>query len=151
MSATASQSLKGDRPKCDVAETCIPIASDLDIIRARQTGRTEASKLGFSSTDLTLIATAISELARNIVMYAKEGEMIVRLVRASERQGIVVIARDKGPGIPDVRQTLQDGYSTSRSLGLGLPGVRRLMDEFEIESQVGQGTIVTVKKWTACR
>jgi serine/threonine-protein kinase RsbT len=151
MSATASHNLKGDRPKFDVEETCIPIACDLDIIRARQTGRTEASKLGFSSTDLTLIATAISELARNIVMYAREGEMIVRLVRCSERQGIVVIARDKGPGIADVRQTLQDGYSTSRSLGLGLPGVRRLMDEFEVESQVGQGTIVTVKKWTAVR
>jgi serine/threonine-protein kinase RsbT len=151
MSAAISQSLKGDRSKFDVEETCIPIASDLDIIRARQTGRTEAAKLGFSSTDLTLIATAISELARNIVMYAKQGEMIVRLVRSSERRGIVVIARDKGPGIPDVRQTLQDGYSTSRSLGLGLPGVRRLMDEFEIESQVGEGTVVTVKKWMACR
>jgi serine/threonine-protein kinase RsbT len=151
MSAAVSQSLEGDRPKFEVEETCIPIASDLDIIRARQTGRTEASKLGFSSTDLTLIATAISELARNIVMYAREGEMIVRLIRSSEKRGIVVIARDKGPGIPDVRQTLQDGYSTSRSLGLGLPGVRRLMDEFEIESQVGKGTVVTVKKWTAVR
>src|SRR5262249_15038021 len=128
-SGAISQSVRpGDRSKFDVAETCIPIASDLDIIRARQTGRTEAAKLRFSSTDLTLIATAISELARNIVMYAKEGEMIVRLIRSSERQGIVVIARDKGPGIADVRQTLQDGYSTSRSLGLGLPGVRRLMD-----------------------
>jgi serine/threonine-protein kinase RsbT len=149
MSAAVSPSLSpGDKSKCDAAETRIPIASDLDIVRARQTGRTEASKLGFSSTDLTLIATAISELARNIVMYAREGEIIVRLVRSTDRQGIVVIARDKGPGIPDVHQTLRDGYSTSRSLGLGLPGVRRLMDEFEIESQVGQGTIVTIKKWT---
>lgn len=152
MSAAVSPGLgPGDKSKTDAPETCIPIASDLDIIRARQTGRTEASKLGFSSTDLTLIATAISELARNIVMYAKKGEIIVRLVRSPERQGIIVIARDKGPGIPDVRQTLQDGYSTSRSLGLGLPGVRRLMDEFEIESEVGQGTVVTVKKWTAVR
>lgn len=150
MSAAVSPSLgPGDGSKSDAGETCIPIASDLDIIRARQTGRTEASKLGFSSTDLTLIATAISELARNIVMYAKQGEIVVRLVRSSERQGIIVIARDKGPGIADIRQTLQDGYSTSRSLGLGLPGVRRLMDEFEIESQLGQGTRVTVKKWTA--
>jgi serine/threonine-protein kinase RsbT len=149
MSVAVSSSLSpGDKSKSDAAETRIPIASDLDIVKARQTGRTEAAKLGFSSTDLTLIATAISELARNIVMYAREGEIIVRLVNSSERQGIVVIARDKGPGIPDVRQTLQDGYSTSRSLGLGLPGVRRLMDEFEIESQVGQGTIVTIKKWT---
>ena len=137
----------GESSKCDAAETCIPIASDLDIIRARQTGRTEASKLGFSSTDLTLIATAISELARNIVMYAQEGEIVIRLVRSAERHGVVVIARDKGRGIADIRQTLQDGYSTSRSLGLGLPGVRRLMDEFEIESQIGMGTVVTIKKW----
>lgn len=149
MSAAVSPGLSpGDRSRTEATETSIPIASDLDIIRARQTGRTEASKLGFSSTDLTLIATAISELARNIVMYAKRGEIIVRLVRSTERQGITVIARDRGPGIPDVKQTLQDGYSTSRSLGLGLPGVRRLMDEFEIESQVGQGTVVTIKKWT---
>jgi serine/threonine-protein kinase RsbT len=149
MSAAVRPSLSPeDNSKRDV-ETCIPIASDLDIVRARQAGRTEAAKLGFSSTDLTLIATAISELARNIVMYAKTGEIIVRLLRSPEKPGIVVIARDKGPGILDIRQTLQDGFSTSRSLGLGLPGVRRLMDEFEIESQVGQGTIVTVKKWAA--
>lgn len=129
-------------------ETVIPIACDLDIIRARQIGRAEAAKLGFSSTDLTLIATAISELARNIVMYAKQGEVTVRPVSSLEKQGIVVIARDNGPGIADVRQILQEGYSTSRSLGLGLPGVRRLMDEFEIESQPGKGTIVITKKWT---
>jgi len=152
MSAAARPSLSpGDKSKCDVAETCISIASDLDIVRARQTGRTEASKLGFSSTDLTLIATAISELARNIVIYAKEGEIVVRLVRSTEKRGIIVIARDKGPGIADVRLTLQDGYSTSRSLGLGLPGVRRLMDEFEIESEIGLGTVVTIKKWTTAR
>ena len=149
MSAAVGPSLSpGDKSKCDVVEMCIHIASDLDIVKARQTGRTEASKLGFSSTDLTLIATAISELARNIVMYAKEGEIVVRLVRSSEKQGIVVIARDKGPGIADIGLTLQDGYSTSRSLGLGLPGVRRLMDEFEIQSEIGLGTVVTIKKWT---
>ncbi len=148
MSAAVSPGLgPGDKSKAESGESCIPIASDLDIIKARQTGRTEASKLGFSSTDLTLIATAISELARNIVMYAKEGEIVVRLVRSSEKQGIIVIARDRGPGIADIRLTLQDGYSTSRSLGLGLPGVRRLVDEFEIDSQVGQGTVVTIKKW----
>ncbi len=139
----------GDGASAAVTETLIPIGSDLDIIQARQIGRAEASKMGFSSTDLTLIATAISELARNIVMYAKQGEMILRLVRTSEKQGIIIIARDRGPGMSDLRQPLQDGYSTSRSLGLGLPGVRRLMDEFEIESQIGQGTVVTVKKWTA--
>jgi serine/threonine-protein kinase RsbT len=131
-----------------IPETAIPIACDLDIIRARQIGRAEASKLGFSSTDLTLIATAISELARNIVMYAKQGEITVRPVRSQEKLGIVVIARDQGPGMTDIRQILQDGYSTTRSLGLGLPGVRRLMDEFEIESEPGKGTVVVAKKWT---
>jgi serine/threonine-protein kinase RsbT len=131
------------------AEMSVSIAADLDIVRARQMGRSAASKLGFSSTDLTLIATAISELARNIVMYAKQGEITVRLVRLQEKRGIVVTARDKGPGIADIRQILQDGYSTSRGLGLGLPGVRRLMDEFEIESEPGKGTVVVVKKWTA--
>ena len=152
MSIAAIQSLgPEDKPSVEGVQTSIPIASDLDIVRARQTGRTAASTLGFSSTDLTLIATAISELARNIVMYAKRGEIIVRLLRSSDKQGIMVIARDCGPGIADVQQTLQDGYSTSRSLGLGLPGVRRLMDEFEIESKVGQGTVVTIKKWTALR
>ncbi|MBO0912410.1 MAG: anti-sigma regulatory factor [Acidobacteria bacterium] len=140
-----------DKPSTNGVQTRIPIASDLDIIRARQTGRNAASTLGFSSTDLTLIATAISELARNIVMYAKRGEIIVRLLRNSDKQGIMVIARDQGPGIADIQQTMQDGFSTSRSLGLGLPGVRRLMDEFEIESQLGQGTVVTIKKWTVLR
>jgi serine/threonine-protein kinase RsbT len=152
MNIAASSSLGSeDEPSSDGAQTRIPIASDLDIVRARQTGRTAASTLGFSSTDLTLIATAISELARNVVMYAKAGEIIVRLVRSSDKQGIVVIARDQGPGIANVRQALQDGYSTSKSLGLGLQGVRRLMDEFEIESQPGRGTVVTVKKWAALR
>src|SRR5262249_60512760 len=109
MSAAVSPSLSpGDKSKCDATETRIPIASDLDIVRARQTGRAEAAKLGFSSTDLTLIATAISELSRNIVMYAKEGEIVLRLVRSSERQGILVIERDKGPGIADNPPMLQD-------------------------------------------
>jgi serine/threonine-protein kinase RsbT len=148
MSAGVGMGLNVDgRSSTAAGETRIPIGSDLDIIRARQTGRNEASKLGFSSTDLTLLATAISELARNIVMYAREGEIVLQIVQNSEKQGIVVIARDHGPGIADVRQALQDGFSTSRSLGLGLPGVRRLVDEFEIESDVGKGTIVTVKKW----
>jgi serine/threonine-protein kinase RsbT len=148
MSAGTSLRLNIDGRSAKAAdETRIPIGSDLDIVRARQTGRNEASKLGFSSTDLTLLATAISELARNIVMYAREGEIILRVIRTSEKNGIVVVARDHGPGIADIRQALQDGFSTSRSLGLGLPGVRRLVDEFEIESEVGKGTVVTVKKW----
>src|SRR6516225_871048 len=102
MSAGVSLRLNIDGQSSTAAEeTRIPIGSDLDIIRARQTGRNEAAKLGFSSTDLTLVATAISELARNIVMYAREGEIVLRVVRTSEKQGIVVIARDHGPGIAD--------------------------------------------------
>lgn len=128
-------------------ETRVAINSDQDIVLARQEGRAMAVKLGFSSGDATLIATAISELARNIVTYAHKGEITMRQIHASSRVGILVAASDDGPGIPDIRQALRDGFSTSGSLGLGLPGVRRLMDEFEIASQPGRGTTVKVKKW----
>lgn len=128
-------------------DASIPISSDADIVAARQMGRALASQMGFTSTDLTLIATAISELARNIVLYAKRGEIVLKPVEDGHKRGMVVMARDDGPGIPDIGQAMQSGYSTSGSLGLGLPGVRRLMDEFEIVSEVGKGTTVTVKKW----
>jgi len=125
----------------------VPIHSDKDIVSARQEGRTLALSLGFSQTDSTLIATAISELARNIVTYARQGEIRIRSLQNSTRQGVLVIAKDSGPGIANVRLALQDGYSTSGSLGLGLPGVKRLVDEFELDSTVGQGTTVKIKKW----
>jgi serine/threonine-protein kinase RsbT len=129
----------------------VAINSDRDIILARQQGRDLAARQGFSSTDLTLIATAISELARNIVLYANTGEIVLKPLQQGEKRGISVVARDRGPGIADVSRSLQDGYSTSRSLGLGLPGVRRLMDAFEIVSQLKQGTTVMAKKWTIPR
>jgi serine/threonine-protein kinase RsbT len=125
----------------------VAINSDQDIVSARQKGRLMATELGFSTGDATLIATAISELARNIISYAGKGQIAVKVVNGLNRQGISVIATDDGPGIPDIRQALRDGFSTSGSLGLGLPGVRRLMDEFEISSQPGRGTSVAVKKW----
>jgi serine/threonine-protein kinase RsbT len=125
----------------------VAINSDQDIVLARQKGRVMATELGFSTGDATLIATAISELARNIVSYARKGQITLKMVNGLNRQGIAVIASDDGPGIADIRQALRDGFSTSGSLGLGLPGVRRLMDEFEITSQPGRGTIVAVKKW----
>jgi serine/threonine-protein kinase RsbT len=128
-------------------EIRLVINSDQDIVLARQKGRALATELGFTSGDATLIATAISELARNIVSYARKGEITLSMVDSSERRGLSIIASDKGPGIPDIRQALRDGFSTSGSLGMGLPGVRRLMDEFEITSQPGRGTIVAVKKW----
>jgi serine/threonine-protein kinase RsbT len=128
-------------------EIRVAINSDQDIVGARQRGRTLAAELGFSSADATMIATAISELARNIVSYARKGEIQLQKMQNAEHQGLMVIASDDGPGIPDVRQAMRDGFSTSGSLGLGLPGVRRLMDEFQIVSQPGRGTVVTVKKW----
>ena len=128
-------------------EIRVAINSDQDIVGARQKGRTLATELGFSSADATLIATAISELARNIVSYARRGEIRLHRMQNTVRQGIMVVAWDEGPGIRDVSQALRDGFSTSGSLGLGLPGVRRLMDEFEIVSKYGHGTTVTVKKW----
>jgi serine/threonine-protein kinase RsbT len=117
------------------------------VVAARQKGRAMALELGFSASDSTLLATAISELARNIVSYAGQGEIVLRATQNSGRPSVTVIARDDGPGIPSIEQALRDGYSTSGSLGLGLPGVRRLVDEFEITSAVGRGTTVTVHKW----
>lgn len=128
-------------------EVHMDVSSDADIVSARQKGRELAGRVGFSVTDLTLIATAISELARNIVLYAKHGAIAMSLTEHGLRRGIVIVARDEGPGIPNVSQALQDGYSTSGGLGLGLRGTRRLMDEFDIVSEVGKGTTVTVKKW----
>jgi len=128
-------------------EILVQINSDQDIVVARQQGRGLAIRLGFSAGDATLIATAISELARNIVTYAKAGEVQICEINGSPRQGIQVVARDKGPGIADIKQAMRDGFSTSGSLGLGLPGVMRLVDEFEIVSELGSGTTVKLKKW----
>jgi serine/threonine-protein kinase RsbT len=127
--------------------SCIAIRADVDIISARQRGRDLGAELGFPKTDLALIATAISELARNILTYAGEGEIEVAVEEADGRRGLLIVARDEGPGIADIALALQDGYSTSRSLGIGLPGVRRLMDDFEVTSQPGSGTIVRAMKW----
>ncbi|HKA90008.1 MAG TPA: anti-sigma regulatory factor [Haliangiales bacterium] len=139
------------REREDTTETAAPITvtilSDQDIILARQNGRALAVKLGFSPGDLAVIAIAISELARNIAIYAGRGEIIMSPAVDGGRQGITVVARDDGPGIADVERALQPGYSTSGGLGLGLPGVRRLMDEFQIVSRMGRGTEVRVLKW----
>ena len=128
-------------------ELRIPVTADVDVVTARQRGRELAAQAGFSSGDQTVIAAAISEIARNILNYAKRGEVLLNVVTNGDRQGVVVVARDQGPGIPDVQRALEDGYSTSGGLGLGLPGARRLMDDFEVTSSVGQGTTVTMKKW----
>ncbi|MGK5170739.1 sigma-70 family RNA polymerase sigma factor [Geodermatophilus sp. CPCC 205761] len=124
----------------------VPVRTDADIVGARQAAREVATQLGFSPTDITLIATAVSEIARNIVRFADAGEIVVEPVE-QPRTGISIVARDSGPGIPDVEEALRDGYSTYRGLGLGLPGARRLMDEFAVLSESGRGVTVTMTKW----
>lgn len=127
----------------------ISIESDADVVTARQRARALAVGLDMPSTDQTLLATAISEVARNITAYAQRGEVLLELVRdRNGRRGIRVVARDEGPGIENLERALTDGYTTGGGLGLGLPGARRLVDEFEIETAPGVGTTVTLVKWT---
>jgi serine/threonine-protein kinase RsbT len=128
-------------------EIRVAIHSDQDIVTARQEARALATRIGFSQGDATIIATAVSELARNIVSYAGKGQITLSPMHVSSHRGMSVVASDSGPGIGDVSLAMRDGFSTSGSLGLGLPGVRRLMDEFDIASSPGEGTVVTVKKW----
>lgn len=123
------------------------IQSAVDIVTARQRGRAQAISLGFSGADVTLVAAAISEVARNIVDHAKEGEIIMQTIEERGRRGLQIVARDRGPGIADVAQAMQYGYSTRRGLGVGLPGAKWLMDEFDIASTLGRGTTVTMRKW----
>jgi serine/threonine-protein kinase RsbT len=131
------------------AQERIAIESDADVVTARQRARALAVELDMPTTDQTLLATAISEVARNITAYAQRGEVLLELVRdVRGRRGIRVVARDEGPGIADLERALTDGYTTGGGLGLGLPGARRLVDEFEIETAPGVGTTVTLVKWT---
>ena len=124
----------------------VPISVDADVVTARSMSREAAARLGFGTTDLTVIATAVSEVTRNIVRFAGSGEVVVELLD-EPRPGVRIVARDAGPGIPDLAQAMQDGFSTYAGLGLGLPGARRLMDEFDVDTEVGRGTTVTMTKW----
>jgi serine/threonine-protein kinase RsbT len=125
----------------------IPINHEADIIGARQKGRTLAAGLGFTVGELALVATAISEIARNVIAYAGRGELTIRIVQNGSRRAVEIVVEDKGPGIINLEQAMQDGYSTGNGLGLGLPGAKRLMDDFEIDSRVGEGTRVVMRKW----
>jgi serine/threonine-protein kinase RsbT len=128
-------------------EIRVVIAGDADLVTARAEARAMAQRLGFPRPDPTLIATAISEIARNIVVHSGNGEIVLKPLEDASRYGLVVIATDQGPGIRDVDAALQDDYSGRGGLGLGLPGARRLMDEFEVVSDPETGTTVTMKKW----
>jgi serine/threonine-protein kinase RsbT len=125
----------------------VDISDSTDIVTARQAGHELARQLGFSLTDVTMIATAISEIALNITSYAGHGEIRIGVQLRDGRQALVVYAEDDGPGIADVERAMEDGYSTGRGLGLGLPGARRLMDRLQIESRPGRGTVIEMWKW----
>ena len=125
----------------------IPIESDSDLLAARQEARAIAFELGFSLTAVVGIVTALSEMTRNMLTYAGRGELLIEPVRDGDRSGILISARDEGPGIPDLQKAMMDGYSTSGGLGMGLPGIKRLMDSFEIRTEPEKGTTVIVRKW----
>ena len=128
-------------------QSFVVIYTEWDIVAARQLGRDEAKKLGFGTVDQARITTAISELARNIYLYAKTGRVEIEQVQKNDKLGIRVIASDEGPGIEDLSKVMSDGYTTSGGMGAGMPGVKRLMDEFYIESEIGIGTTITAIKW----
>ncbi|OLS41171.1 anti-sigma regulatory factor [Bacillus sp. MRMR6] len=128
-------------------ESYVKIITEWDIVAARQLGRNVAKELGFGSVDQARITTAISELARNIYLYAGRGRIEFETINEFEKRGIKVIATDQGPGIQDIRKVMEDGFTTSGGLGAGLPGVKRLMDDFDITSTVGGGTCIQVIKW----
>ena len=132
------------KPALDIR---LEIRSTIDIVTARQQGREMAMELGFAGSEITLIAAAISEIARNILDHAKRGEITFSVTQRQGRPCLQIIAQDQGPGIADIQRAMQYGYSTRGGLGVGLPGAKWLMDEFEIESHVGQGTKVTMRKW----
>ncbi len=131
----------------DASVKVVYINVDIDIVTARQEGRALAAQLGFSSSDQVLIATAISEAARNILQYAGNGTIAISIAEEGHRRGILIIAQDTGPGIPDIERALIDGYSSSGGLGLGLSGMKRLMNELEIISEVDKGTTLIMKRW----
>ncbi len=124
-----------------------PVRSDLDIVIARTLARDTAKALGFGAIDQARIATAVSELARNIFLYAGSGAVTVKGLDRNGRKGIEIVCDDQGPGIANIDLVMQDGYSTSRGMGMGLPGAKRLMDEFDIRSSEGEGTTITCRKW----
>ncbi len=129
------------------AEIRVPIVREEDVVIARQKGRELAAETGFSNTDRTIIALAISEIARNIISYADRGEVTLSRISDGVRTGILIVAQDEGPGIADIELAMRDGYSTAKSLGVGLPGTKRIMDEFELHSTVGKGTTIKMKRW----
>lgn len=127
----------------------VRVVDESDLVVARRCTRELASQLGLSEVMAEALATAVTEIARNIVVHAWSGEIALGILEQDTRRGVIVTARDAGPGIADLERAMLDGFSTGTGLGYGLPGARRLVDEFEIESKVGVGTMVTLKKWVS--
>ncbi|GIN40370.1 MULTISPECIES: anti-sigma regulatory factor [Heyndrickxia] len=127
--------------------SCVKILNEWDIVAVRQLGRNVAKELNFGIVDQARITTAISELARNIFLYAGQGQICIEKIFKDGKSGVKIIAEDNGPGIQDVRKVMEDGFSTSGGLGAGLPGVKRLMDDFDIDSKPNEGTTIIVTKW----
>src|ERR1700742_1334078 len=134
-----------------VGEIVVAINNPDDIVDARKAGHQLALEFGFSMTDVTMIATAISEVARNITSYAGRGAVRVTIADREGRKALVVRAEDDGPGIADIERAMEDGYTTGRGLGMGLPGARLLMDRLVVESEHGRGTVVEMWKWVPAR
>jgi serine/threonine-protein kinase RsbT len=131
----------------DVTEVRVVVRRDVDIVLACEKGRALTERLGMTGNDQVVVVIAISEVARNIIDHARQGEIVVSTIGRNGRPGVSIVARDEGPGILDIERALQDGYSTTGGLGLGLAGAKRLMDEFRVLSQPGKGTTITMKKW----
>jgi serine/threonine-protein kinase RsbT len=132
------------------AEVRLAIQGESDIVAARQRAREVAKALGFGALDQSRIATAVSELTRNVVRYATDGrgEVLIRPRPQAERgTGLEVVVADEGPGIDDLERAMRDGFTSGHGMGMGLPGTKRLMDEMDIDSAVGRGTVVTIRKW----
>ena len=129
----------------------LPISSEQDVVRVRKTVRDLAVQIGFGMTDTTRIVTAASELTRNIVLYAGSGSVRLSLCQQDGKRGLELVFQDGGPGIVDIDQAMEAGFTSGKGLGLGLPGAQRLMDELNIESEAGHGTTVTVRKWLKAR
>jgi len=125
----------------------VEIGADADVVRVRQVARVFATKAGLSLVDQTKLITAASELARNTLLYGGGGTATLEFVRDGGRSGVSIVFVDEGPGIADLQQAMQDGWTSGSGLGLGLSGSRRLVDRFEIDSTVGQGTRVSIVKW----
>ena len=131
----------------EIIEIVLPVRSDVDVLKARRYGSDLAAPLRYSNRERAMIVIVISEIARNTVLYAKNGSMSLKVIKQGRRRGLLIVAEDQGPGIADLDLAMQDGYTTSQGLGIGLPGAKRLMDEFEIVSEVGKGTTITMTKW----